>query len=537
MFDTQISNYYVYICSRKNKLIKSMEKAVIWARVSTVQQEVEQQVTELSDLARREGYEDIKVIKASGASAIKQNELYEREVEALLDALTDKDIKAVYVWEISRLARNESVFYKMKDALIKGKVQFICLNPQLRLLDPDGSVNSGAELTMALLITLAKQEMELKVKRFKRAKAVYAEEGRYVGGKLLYGYKVESGYYVENKEEADVIRLIYNLYSQPHSSVDSVAKEINARGYKLKYVQVRQILKNTAYTGHRARKLSHKYPVIIPSELYKKVQEKKRTMYKDATKTHNYLAAGVLKCPVCGSSFVANSTGQYICVKHANNYKGEAQCNYKRTVNIRYLDSILWAEAKDLEMRYRLQDAFAYNEKCRQQIEILQQKKEASKTDLQGIKTKLSRIAEAYIDGLIDKNQRDTKVQNVKKEEQEIRDNISAYTTEIQRLTDLISTEQKQDYNDLINKSIDGITDANYKGMHDLVLKHIRSVKFERIKLMDTLFTRVDIYPYISDDCKTYYVRQRPKQGADMVYWDVTDEDGNYLPADLQIIR
>lgn len=60
-----------------------MEKAVIWARVSTVQQEVEQQVTELSDLARREGYQDIKVIKAAGASAIKQNELYEKEVEAL----------------------------------------------------------------------------------------------------------------------------------------------------------------------------------------------------------------------------------------------------------------------------------------------------------------------------------------------------------------------------------------------------------------------------------------------------------------------
>lgn len=386
-----------------------MEKAVIWARVSTVQQEVEQQVKELSDLARREGYEDIKVIKAAGASAIKQNELYEREVEALLDALTDKDIKAVYVWEISRLARNESVFYSMKDALIKGKVQFVCLTPQLRLLDSDGNVNSGAELTMALLITLAKQEMELKIKRFKRAKAVYAEEGRYVGGKLLYGYKVENGYYTENKEEADVIRLIYNLYSQKHSSVNSVTKEINARGYKLKFMQVRKILKNTAYTGHRARKLSHKYPVIIPNDLYKAVQDKKRTMYKDATKTHNYLAAGVLKCPVCGSSFVANTTGQYVCIKHVD-YRNNEKCEYKRTVNIRYLDSILWAEAKDLELNYRLQDAFAYNEKCKQQIEILQKKMESSKADLQGIKTKLSRIAEAYIDGLIDKKQRDTKV-------------------------------------------------------------------------------------------------------------------------------
>lgn len=514
-----------------------MEKAVIWARVSTVQQEVEQQVTELSDLARSEGYEELKVIKAAGASAIKQNELYEKEVEALLDALTDKDIKAVYVWEISRLARNESVFYKMKDALIKSKVQFICLNPQLRLLDSDGSVNSGAELTMALLITLAKQEMELKIKRFKRAKDVYAEQGRYLGGKMLYGYKVENGYYVENKEEADVIRLIYNLYSQQHASINSVTKEINARGYKLRYKHVNSILKNTAYIGYSKKRLSHKYPQIITSVLYKKVQEKKRTMHKDATKTHNFLAAGVLKCPVCGSSFVANATGQYACNRHVNNYKGGVQCDYKMTVNIRYLDSILWAESKDLEMRYRLHDALAYNKKCKQQIIILRQKMDASNADLQGIKVKLSRIAEAYIDGLIDKKQRDAKVQNVKKEEQVIIDNITAYKTEIQRLTDLISTEQQQDYNDLINKTIDGFTDVNYKEMHNLVLKHIRSVKFKRIKLMNNIFTKIDIYNYISEGCKTYYVRQRPKQGADMIYLDIKDEDGNYLPANLQIIR
>lgn len=54
--------------------------------------------------------------------------------------------------------------------MVKNKIQPICLKPSIKLFDEDGKINSAAEIQMNLLVTLAKQEMELKAERFARAK-------------------------------------------------------------------------------------------------------------------------------------------------------------------------------------------------------------------------------------------------------------------------------------------------------------------------------------------------------------------------------
>ncbi len=141
-----------------------MSKAIIWCRVSTTEQEFETQKVELIDRAKKDGFaqEELIVIGEAGASAIKMNDLYQREVNQLLTAIdTDPEITTIYVWEVSRLARNEVAFYQMKDKIIKSRIQLICNVPQLRLLDDDGEVNTGAEITLNLLVTLATQEMEI----------------------------------------------------------------------------------------------------------------------------------------------------------------------------------------------------------------------------------------------------------------------------------------------------------------------------------------------------------------------------------------
>ena len=102
-----------------------MDKAIIWGRVSTIQQEVESQVKELVEMAIRDGYKksNLTIIKSEGASAIKQNELYVREVNKLISTLdNDSTIKCVYVWEVSRLARVELPFYTMKDYFVRNKI-------------------------------------------------------------------------------------------------------------------------------------------------------------------------------------------------------------------------------------------------------------------------------------------------------------------------------------------------------------------------------------------------------------------------------
>ena len=155
-------------------------RAIIWRRGSTDHQEILTQDKDLTAMAIDDGFnvDELIHIGNAGASAIKQNKLYLQEVNELLTTLNnDQSVKTVYVWEISRLARVELAFYKMKDYFIKNKVQLICKTPTLRLFDDDGKLNSGSELTLSLLVTLAKQEMEQKKERFARGKARNKAEG------------------------------------------------------------------------------------------------------------------------------------------------------------------------------------------------------------------------------------------------------------------------------------------------------------------------------------------------------------------------
>ena len=157
----------------KHLNLEIMANAVIWGRVSTTRQELDAQVNELIDYADKDGYDRDKlvIIKSAGASAIKQNDLYKQEVEELLTTLeSDSSINCVYVWEVSRLARAELPFYKMKDYFVKNKVQLIVKTPEIHLLKKDGTVDLGQEVILNVLVTLAKQEMEIKAKRFARGK-------------------------------------------------------------------------------------------------------------------------------------------------------------------------------------------------------------------------------------------------------------------------------------------------------------------------------------------------------------------------------
>ena len=127
-------------------------------------------------VAAKDGFTEsngnIIIIGEQGASAIKLNELYQQEVNQLLDTInTVPEVSKIYVWEISRLARNKAAFQSMEEAIIKKRVQLVCNVPSLKLFDEDGDgnvtdVNQGSELTFDLLVTLAKQEMEIKKRRF-----------------------------------------------------------------------------------------------------------------------------------------------------------------------------------------------------------------------------------------------------------------------------------------------------------------------------------------------------------------------------------
>lgn len=286
-------------------------KAVIWGRVSTVYQELEAQVNELIEMAVDDDYkrENLIVIKGKGASARKQNDLYKQEVEELLTTLqNDQSVNCVYVWEVSRLARAELPFYKMKDYIVSNKIQLIVKTPSIKLFDDDGTLNLGQEVILNLLVTLAKQEMEIKEKRFARGKARNKAEGKYNGGRIKLGYKLdETKHFVENTETSPLVRRIFTAYVNNEKSVDGIYRELVDLGiYNPKpnvtkgNKQMNAILKDRAYIGENG------YPQIITNELFEQAQAKLATHPKRHKTTEIYYCHSILKDGETGYTFIAD---------------------------------------------------------------------------------------------------------------------------------------------------------------------------------------------------------------------------------------
>ena len=270
-------------------------KALIMVRASTEAQSIEDQHNEMVKFCNDEGYDELIFVEDKGASAIKLNDSYRLMINQVKDEIErDSSIRCFAVWELSRAFRNEGVYYEVKSFLLEHNIQFICKNPYLKLLNPDGSLNSGMEIAMSLLSTLAKQEMELKKERFKRAKSALWSQGRYIGGTVKYGYKVENGYIVIDEEKAPFIRMVFEMYSTGKYSERTLYDELTDRGYDISYHIINSIISDRAY-------VDSPYPQMVSTDLWKKCEEVRKKNYISIPKGRKYcFGSGIFKCGVCG---------------------------------------------------------------------------------------------------------------------------------------------------------------------------------------------------------------------------------------------
>ena len=489
-----------------------MAKAIIWCRVSTTEQEFYTQQQDLIRKAESDGFrpEELIVIGKAGASAIKMNELYQKEVNQLIDTINNvPDVSTIYVWEVSRLARNEVAFYQMKDKIIKSHIQLICFVPQLTLLDGDGEVNTGSEITLNLLVTLAKQEMEIKAKRFARGKKRLAEEGKFSGGRIPYGYKINP----DNKKIeidptiAETIRELFSLYESGVSTM-KLLKEYKSRGMKeMNLGRIVTILKNERYTGRKKLypgcSYERAYPAIITPEQYDRCREIASRNNVNASKERNvYYAKRILECGKCGCGFTASGNRvDYRCYNALNTSRGNPLTNRKPcspvvNISINIVDSLLWYLAQDAEMRYVVELAAEDKQRYEERIHLLNEKLSHVAERLGELDRKRQRIVEAYIDGDISKEVRDKKYASLDTARREIQQEQVGYRNEIghiQTLLDkLVSSYNLDDVGSIesglkriieIREKIAGIEDDRMRS--EIIHRHIKKMIVDNMHVVD----------------------------------------------------
>lgn len=424
-----------------------MNKAIIWGRVSTVYQEVEEQVNELIELSIKEGFkrEDLYIIKSKGASAIKQNDLYQQEIEELINTLKkNTEYKTVYVWEISRLARIESTFHIIKEFLVSNKIQLVVKNPYLRLLNTNGELDFGVGLSFSLLASFASQEMEIKKKRFTRGKQTAKNQGKFVGGRFMqFGYKKDKdGYIIVDEKDAETVRLIFSLYAFKDMGCRSIYKYIQDRGLwtnrehsdtvQGQSNRVAQIIKNKRYLGTNTK--GYIYPPIVDEDVWNKANEKLANIKSQLRRTPKNIYLGK-KLLCCEDGSPVNARGNHFAYQ-------SAKISYGYYININCVESIVWDAALQLKPIYdRWQNSFS-SKKNEQEKKELTTTIKFRKDDLDSVQKKIDRLNNLYVNGKIRETQYNDEWDKLNKEQGDLNNEI----IKLQTLIDNVVEAKNESY-------------------------------------------------------------------------------------------
>lgn len=469
-----------------------MGKILLICRVSTDAQELDEQRNELIDFAKSKGYQDddIILLEGVGASAIKLNDKYIELVDKIKEYVSNRVVECVACWHLNRLGRNDRVLIELKNYFIDNKVQFICKNPYLQLLDADGSVNAGAELAYGLFATMVKQDMAEKSAKFKRTKRAYAPKGMYCGGTgKRYGYKVVNKYFVPDEYDGEIVKLIFQLYSTGNYSYYSLAEELNKRGYKKSKGEskfyayyVGDILESSAYYGAPMEKHNNRvYPPLISKELFDKcaeIREKNKIMVRKKSDDEKPLAARLIRCTQCGCLYLSDGL-QYKCCKHSK--KESIYCPNNLCIQKKLMDKLVWRVASIVHLEFLMSMSDEKLEEYTNEIEVIDKKINTITNNINGVQKKKQRVIDTFVEGLIDKENRDLKLNKINEEAVQYQRELNSLNEAKNNLIKLIESYQNKDE---VESFINSMNTLGTLDKYDVIHKQIRLITLDRMQLI-----------------------------------------------------
>jgi DNA invertase Pin-like site-specific DNA recombinase len=467
-----------------------MGKVLIFVRVSTEAQELEEQKKEMIDFVKLHGYNDgdYIILEEKGASAIKLNDKYLNMVNVVKSYIDEGTIDCVAVWHINRLGRRDDVLIELKNLFIDNKIQLLVKNPSIQLLNPDGTLNSGAELAFSLFATLVKQDMAERKEKFRRTKKANAAKGKFNGGvNLRFGYRVnEDKFFVEDEVDGPIVRLIFELYSTGKYSSHKVAIELNSRGIltsagkTISAWLVNGILRSECYYGAAIEEWNNRvYPAIISKDIFDAcaaIRESNKVIERRKLDgdTNVNLAAKLIRCTECGNLYTSH-TDQYSCCSH--NPKETHYCPNNLRINKKVIDGLCWRVASAIHMDYLIDMSEDKLEEYNREIEIIDQKIATLLSKIDGIEAKKQRVVEAYIEGLINAQNKTIKLNKIQEEVSIYTRDLNALKEAKNRLYGLIESYTKKEDVEVFLNSMDSTDEGN---KYDIVHQHIKGIRIER---------------------------------------------------------
>ena len=184
--------------------------------------------------------------------------------------------------EISRFSRNTLDSIRYTQTLLRCGVGVLFQSDNINTLLPD------AELRLTIMSSIAQDEVRKISERVKFGFRRAIEQGVVLGNSQIWGYEKRDGKLVLQEEEAEMVRLIFDLYANRRLGIRTIAARLEEQGYhsrggkELSFSTIRGILSNPKYKGYYCGGKSCKYDYHLSTR--KQIAPADWVMYRDEEK-------------------------------------------------------------------------------------------------------------------------------------------------------------------------------------------------------------------------------------------------------------
>ena len=509
-----------------------MEKiGAIYLRVSTEEQNPENQIADVRKLAEALKYKIVEVYVDKESGGYAERKEFQR---MMADAEAGK-FQTLFIWALDRFSR-EGIEMTLSHIKRLKEAGVVLKSYQESWLDT--SIEGISELLIAVLSYAAKEEL----KRF-RERSMAGKKTRLANNKMIgcyppYGYThikrdkergIDARFEI-NPEEALIVKKIFSLYLELES-IFMVAKRLaemkiksRGKGTKPKFFHsstVKKILNNEAYIGnwyygksspcvakfHIKKERKHKLtgrrinpksewklikiPAIIEEKTFNRVQQIMKNRYRQKGTEPKLLALckGLIRCVSCGRLYGARlykyskkslrGERQYFMYRcpqiHGLDFN-EPPCR-SRSIMVHRLDEAVWEYVSAL-----IRD----KERVKASIRLLKDKREKDKssnknilntllTEKEKLRAKISKLLELYGDSNLSKEDLSAKIDEVKERESVLDSQIAGVQKELKEIENMEAIEEEVEKLCVLYQN--NISNASFEQKRYIVKKWVKEIR------------------------------------------------------------
>lgn len=378
-----------------------------------------------------------------------------------------KKFDVILVHKFDRFARSreDSVVYK---SLLKKECGIRVISITESIEDDKFSV-----ILEAMLEAMAEYYSLNLSDEVKKGMAEKATRGQYQSSPP-FGYSMKDGVLQIIKDEATLVKFIFEKFTTKEMNLLQIAKYINNLGYrthrgnKFENRTVEYILTNPVYIGYARwtpdKKLKRneksdktiieksQHEPIVTEELFQKANDLilknkqiHKKYYKSSTSNLHWLN-GLIKCKICGHTLVRNTKDFYQCSGYV-----KGKCLKSQLVKIGLIENAILEQIKnDFTNNININVKFGLDQTNNDEIYLLL-------SELEKLKEKERRIKETYINGIdtIEEYKENKKFLQSQKEMLNKQLEKLKNKKEIKNKEEIIKEQLQTVYNVLIDDKID----------------------------------------------------------------------------------